>query len=286
MEQDKGTTTKKLNISNKLRGNLESTKGELPPVSSMDSKLSYVGSRDNLYETGNYPVPFSFNNEVANVFDNMVSRSVPLYEEVNLSLLHWFQRFYKSGTKIYDIGCSTGTAFHLIARHFKGTAEDPIQFVGIDSSAPMLEKATEKLKDFKLGVDFKWVCKSAPDVEFQRCSFSIFNYTLQFMNLEERRQVLKNIAKATVPSGICFISEKLRSNHTQTQESLTYIYESFKRRQGYSKNEIERKKEALDRVLVPLTENELKTMIIEAGFDHVECVMRWHNFASFVGLKN
>ena len=67
-------------------------------------------------------------------------------------------------------------------------------------------------------------------------------------------------------------------------QSLESI-ENFKIKAGYSKNEVERKKEALDRVLVPLSLNELIDMLKEVGFKHVEPIIRWNTFVSIVAQR-
>lgn len=249
-------------------------------------ELNLEGQKDRLFEGRRYPVPFAFNAEVAEVFDDMVARSVPLYKEVNLSLLHWFNSYYQKNTVAYDIGCSTGTAFRLIAENFQGSKNAPIRFCGLDTSAPMLEKAQQKTEHLGSGYDFKWICGDAEGFKFEPTSFSIFNYTLQFMPVKKRKAVLRKISDATVPGGVSLISEKVRCEDPALQESVTYMYEDFKVRQGYSKSEIARKKEALERVLVPLSENEMKKLLFEAGFSHVETVLKQHNFVTFIALKN
>ncbi len=119
----------------------------------------------------------------------------------------------------------------------------------------------------------------------QATSFVILNYTLQFMEIKKRRTLLQSIAQASVPGGILFLSEKVRSPHPEFQETTTALYEEFKYRQGYSQREIARKKEALENVLVPLTEDELKDMVRAAGFTHVESLLKWNNFITLVAIK-
>ena len=52
---------------------------------------------------------FSFNKEVANAFDDMVSRSVPNYFESQNAAIKIASKYIKNGTNVVDIGCSTGT---------------------------------------------------------------------------------------------------------------------------------------------------------------------------------
>ena len=52
---------------------------------------------------------FTFNEQVAGVFDDMVSRSVPQYAEIQRMLAELTAYFATEGSNIYDLGCSTGT---------------------------------------------------------------------------------------------------------------------------------------------------------------------------------
>ena len=52
--------------------------------------------------------PFAFDGNVATVFDDMVSRSVPFYAEIQRMIGELVADFVVDGTTIYDLGCSTG----------------------------------------------------------------------------------------------------------------------------------------------------------------------------------
>jgi len=246
--------------------------------------LTLKGEADRLFESNKYPVPFAFNDEVAQVFDDMVSRSVPLYKEVALLVAEWTNKFYQQGTTIYDIGCSTGTTIDLAARylsHFDKSAA----FVGIDTSEPMLARATSKLAGWSKDHRIELLCKNALDVQYTNASVVVVNYTLQFIPVGQRLTLLKMIYDGLVPGGILFLSEKLRSYCPEFHELVTDSYERFKEARGYSRTEIERKKEALDKVLVPLTLDEQSDLLRAAGFHYFEPMIRWHNFTSFIAIK-
>ena len=99
--------------------------------------------RDNLFETR--PIPpgeFHFGPPVADVFDDMVVRSVPQYEVVQDLLADLALRCC-AGRPIYDLGCSTGTTLLWVARR----AAAPLTLVGIDRSEAMLLRCREKLAE-------------------------------------------------------------------------------------------------------------------------------------------
>ena len=107
---------------------------------------------------------FEFNREVAEVFDDMVSRSVPFYDEIHRIILDLVDRSYNGGP-IYDLGCSTGTTISIIDQHLKKKGRKSPDYIGIDNSSPMLEKCAQKLKENKVSsVDLQ--CIDINDVVF------------------------------------------------------------------------------------------------------------------------
>jgi len=129
------------------------------------------------------------------------------------------------------------------------------------------------------------ICENVENCSFENSSVVVINYTLQFLPLQERQKLLRSIYKGLTPGGLLFLSEKIKSAYPQFQETITLHYEAFKSHNGYAHTEIERKKEALENVLVPLTEAQQVQMLYESGFEQVESLLKLHNFISFVALK-
>ena len=243
--------------------------------------ISLQSEKDQLFAQGTWPKPFEFNEAVVKVFDDMVSRSVPLYREVNESVLQWSWFFHKKDTAIIDLGCSTGTTLELIARTF----EMPTKLIGIDTSQAMLAEAKKKLGSFENKHQIELLCSHLEDVDLPQSSVVIMNYTLQFIPVRKRASILKKIHQSLVPGGILYLSEKIRPENPAFHETITIIYENFKMRAGYTATEVARKKEALDNVLTPLTSMELTNMINQCGYASQETVLRWNNFTSIVAQK-
>src|SRR4051794_2808561 len=59
---------------------------------------------------------FSFNKEVTAVFDDMLDRSVPFYQEIQRQVAELAVDFAQPGTNVYDLGCSTANSFLNIDR--------------------------------------------------------------------------------------------------------------------------------------------------------------------------
>jgi tRNA (cmo5U34)-methyltransferase len=273
------------------QGNPDKKENEqLGPAKSPETQyeLNLRGKIDRIYEQHG-PKPFEFDNEVVSVFDDMVSRSVPLYCEVIDLAIYWFEKYYVPGTKVYDFGCSTGTTLDVLARASKtlvNETNNPCQFVGIDNSEAMVSACREKLEWATEDniVDIR--CGDIIEAGILNASFVIMNYTLQFVPVARRQELLQSISSGLNPGGILLLSEKVRAECSELQETCTWIYEDFKERRKYTKREIARKKEALMNVLVPFTEGELRSALSSAGFDNVEIVAKWNNFTSFVAWKS
>lgn len=236
---------------------------------------------DRLFAEGSYPKKFAFNEEVANVFDNMVLRSIPFYSEVSNQVLAWAQLHLPKDSKIYDVGCSTGTIFHLLAQYINSS----LHMIGIDTAQAMLNKAQTKLADFNKKHQISWLCQNALELVYSKANMIVCNYTLQFIPVEDRKELLRKFHQGLKPGGILFLSEKIRTEDPVVQETMTTIYEAYKRSRGYSQTEIERKKEALDQVLVPVTIEDLQSWLKEVGFRTIEITSKWYCFVSIVAIK-
>lgn len=255
-------------------------------------ELNLRGSVDKIYEPENGgPKPFEFNREVVDIFDDMVSRSVPLYSEVIDLSLYWFERYYQPGTCVYDLGSSTGTTIDVLARFasvalLKDQPDQTCKFVGVDNSEAMVTACREKLawtRGTTINVDVR--CGDILNTDINNASVVIMNYTLQFVPVVRRQELLQKISSGLNLGGILILSEKVRAECAELQETCTWIYEDFKERRKYTRREIARKKEALMNVLIPFTEDELRDALSSAGFESVEIVAKWNNFSTFVARK-
>jgi len=226
---------------------------------------------------------FEFNQEVADVFDDMVSRSVPFYDEIHRILLDIVDRACPDLKTVYDLGCSTGTTISIISKHIASRDIQP-GFIGIDNSESMLKKCRTKVDSAGVS-DCTLLCQNIEDTEIADADLVIMNYTLQFLDHNKRQQVLANIHNGLRKGGVFMLSEKIRVDEEHIHELLTELYYDFKRRNGYSELEIAQKREALENVLRPITPEQQLKSLREAGFTKVDMIFRWYNFASYIGIR-
>lgn len=228
------------------------------------------------------PSDFKFTRRVAGVFDDMVSRSVPFYDEMQRMIGELSADHYQDETNIYDLGCSTGAT--LICMH--ELIPTHIQFIGIDDSPDMLEKCGEKLSelDFDRPVKLE-VADLNGHVKIDNASVVVLCLTLQFVRPINREKLLKSIYNGMVPGGAIIIIEKILAEDTTFNRDFIKYYYDMKRRNHYSEMEISQKREALENVLIPYKLSENIMMLREAGFNQVEIFFKWYNFSGFIAKK-
>lgn len=222
---------------------------------------------------------FEFDEEVASVFDDMLNRSVPYYKEMQRLTINFALNFLEQNDRVYDLGCSTASTLIELAKH----CDKPLQLVGIDNSKAMLDRALNKSKAFGVAIEF--VEGDIHDVAFDDAKLIISNYTLQFIRPLQREKLVQKIYDSLQEGGIFIFSEKvISSDKTLNKQSIDEYYK-FKKIQGYSEFEIAQKREALENVLIPYSEEENRQMIKDAGFSHCETLFKWVNFATFIAIK-
>ena len=192
---------------------------------------------------------FEFDASVASVFDDMASRSIPFYKENLLLISKLLSQVLKKDAHVVDLGCSTANMLFMLERH-----SPKFSLVGYDNAKAMLEIATSKAQAYGSKVELLYGDITALDLS--NCDAIISNYTLQFIRPPIRKSVVKNIYNWLNNEGIFIFSEKIIYEDKELNKSMIDIYLDFKRTQGYSDFEIYQKREALENVLVPYTEDE------------------------------
>ena len=212
----------------------------------------------------------------------MLERSVPMYEQCQDLAIRWCVKYAQSPTNIYDLGCSTGSLLIKLAETFKPHAN--IKLIGVDSSPAMLKKAKETLKNSPLPCELIEEDLNQ-NLTIINASVVVLNYTLQFVQPENRVSVLQNIYSGLIPGGSLVLIEKVKSEVPDLNNTFIEFYHQFKEQKGYSKLEISQKREALENVLIPWTVKENSNLLNSAGFSTVDLFFKWNNFAGFIALK-
>ncbi|MEJ7739155.1 MAG: carboxy-S-adenosyl-L-methionine synthase CmoA [Chitinophagaceae bacterium] len=228
------------------------------------------------------PSDFKFSSKVAKVFDDMVNRSVPYYEEIQRMIGELAADHFVENTNVYDLGCSTGTTMLLMNE----TIPVHIRFVGIDDSPDMLTKCDSKLKEAGFNRPYSLeVADLNGTVKIENASIVVLCLTLQFVRPIHREKLLKSIIEGLVPGGVLILVEKILAEDSLFNRDFIKYYYDMKRRHHYSEMEIAQKREALENVLIPYKLSEDILMLKEAGFGFHEVFFKWYNFAGIIAKK-
>ncbi|MDD9951550.1 MAG: methyltransferase domain-containing protein [Zetaproteobacteria bacterium] len=240
-----------------------------------------LGLKDDIFQREKYPVPFEFNHQVAEVFDDMALRSIPQYVDSMRFISGLACNFLRAGSTFIDLGCSTGSLLQMIA----SSVQVRLCLIGMDCSPSMYAIAKKKLSKYQDNIDIRLHCADILQTSLPTAAFVNASYVLQFLPVGSRIEVFTKVYQSLEPGGVFVFSEKVLSPCSLLQDTATFFYEAFKRQHGYSQSEIERKKEALDNVLVSSSTAEYQQMALQAGFVNFEVALKWGPFATFVMRK-
>lgn len=240
--------------------------------------------KDNLFNKKNIKKgSFIFDENVAAVFDNMLNRSIPFYEEIQRMIIELTNYYAKDNSNIYDLGCSTATTICKISKEIK-TKNTSI--IGIDYSDPILKKAAIKIQKHKIKHQIILIKDDLNNLsKIENASVVILNLTLQFVKTKNRLKLIKNIYSGLKKGGCLIIVDKIKINDTQFNNLFNKLYHDFKRRNGYNNREIEGKKIALKNVLIPNISNKTVEMLKKNKFNNIEEFFRWYCFSGIIALK-
>lgn len=242
--------------------------------------------RDCLFRDDSAPERFVFDSRVAQVFDDMANRSVPMYAELHRIAVELVLQVAEAGDQVCDLGCSTGTFLTRLAREAEPLE---LRLTGMDSSPDMLNQARARLQNENTHSAINLLQADIEDKNLKLpspCAAVSMILTLQFLAPDKRPALLQKIYEALRPGGILLLAEKLKAEGNICERMQTAFYHRFKERQGYSKTEIARKRNALENRLIPFSDCENRNLLSNCGFSEVECMMRWGPFALFLAVKS
>lgn len=220
---------------------------------------------------------WEFNAEVTEVFDDMLARSIPDYEGMRRITTELATRFAQEGTSIVDLGCSRGAALKPIMKALENL---DVRYMGLEISEPMFEAAkkeilTADVRKFDLREGYPKVISSV--------TLSIL--TLQFIPIEYRQRIIQDVYDSLTPNGVFIFVEKILGADSYADNVFVNTYLDRKGNNGYTQEQINNKRKALEGVLVPVTDKWNKELLTDAGFKHVDCYWRHLNFAGWFGVK-
>lgn len=241
-----------------------------------------TSAKDHIYADARERVgPFVFDQRVADVFPDMIQRSVPGYASTLSMIGLLAARCVGECGTAYDLGCSLGAATFAMREHITA---DNARIIAVDNAPAMIERCREALGKLDKAPTVELHCEDIRTTSIKDASLVVLNFTLQFIPKEERIDLLKRIHAGMRSGGVLVISEKICFENEASQELLTELHHDFKRLNGYSDLEIAQKRSALENVLTPETLDAHRRRLSEAGFKHSEVWFQCLNFASLIAI--
>ncbi len=186
---------------------------------------------------------------------------------------------------MYDLGVSTATTLAALSKQLPEEAE----LIGYDNSPAMIERAKQKLREQGMEGRIDLRCadlnEAVDSLPLDGAGVVLMKWTLQFIRPLHRDHLIRHIYESLHEDGVLIVAEKVLSNRGPINRFFIDFYYEYKRRNGYSEVEIARKREALDKVMIPYRIEENVELFRRSGFEMVDTYFQWYNFAGFLCVK-
>ena len=225
---------------------------------------------------------WTFDERVAEVFPDMIQRSVPGYSNIISMIGMLAERFVQPDSNVYDLGCSLGAATLSMRRNIKVPG---CEIIAVDNSPAMVERCRRHIDAFRAETPVTVIESDILDIELKNASMVVLNFTLQFLEPDDRQRLLNQVYQVMRPGAALVLSEKFSFEDKDVGELLFNMHHDFKRANGYSELEISQKRSMLENVMLTDSVETHKTRLRQAGFQHTEVWFQCFNFGSLIALK-
>lgn len=217
---------------------------------------------------------------IADVFDEHVAKSVPLYSEGHDLICQLSDHFLHPQANITELGTSTGALAQRLLNHNRPRGD--LTYVGVDRSTAMIEQATLRCQD---DARARFVLADLEHYLFEKSAMIVSYYTLQFVHPRARQDVFNRMYEALEWGGALLLFEKVRSPDARFQDITSQIYLEYKLQSNFSEAEIVHKQRSLKGVLEPFSTQGNLDLMKRAGFVDIMSIMKWVCFEGFLAIK-
>ncbi len=225
---------------------------------------------------------FEFNDQVAQVFDDMLNRSIPGYPTIIEMISVLAAQYAKPKSIVYDLGCSHGALTALLKTKI---TQEGCRIIAVDNSPHLMEQCKAHLGLILKGLPVEFLCDDVCNVLFHEASVVVMNFILQFIEENKKEALLGNIYKGLNPQGVLILSEKIKFPDEAGGQWQIQQHHAFKKNQGYSDLEIAQKQKSLENVLRMNSLEEHQRRLKKIGFRDVYLWYQCFNFISLVAVK-
>lgn len=212
-------------------------------------------------------------------FDQHVIRSIPQLAEQREFVARLARFFLHKDARVYELGVSTGRLAEAVLRQ---VAERPITYIGLDISSAMVKHAQANL-----GGDSRFSAEAADILNYplEPAALVLSYYTLQFVPVGRREELLRRVYSALTPGGALLLYEKTLAAHPLVQDMMGQLYAGFKLEQGFSPDEVFNKAKSLQGMADPRSSDWNQALLRRCGFGVVESIFRNHCFEGYLAIK-
>ncbi|HEX9641802.1 MAG TPA: class I SAM-dependent methyltransferase [Candidatus Krumholzibacteria bacterium] len=221
-----------------------------------------------------------FFGEIAGEYDSIARRGMPCYEE----LLEALAGCLPDGpTDLLELGCGTGALTRLLAERYSEA-----KLRAVDAAPEMIELAQARLVEAGVATAGMIADTSFGVAQFETLSLPERSYDLIASNMslhhvEDKEPFYTRLRLALRPGGLLVFGDELKGAHAHVEERHWNAWLDYARAPGHLSEEevarIVRHSEEIDHYETLPRQLEL---LRAAGFDPVDCVWRYLNYAVFV----
>lgn len=136
-------------------------------------------TRDSIYASPLVEIEaFKFDAKVADVFPDMIQRSVPGYQAIIAAIGQLAGRFARPDSVCYDLGCSLGAATFSRLQHIDAPN---CRIVAVDNSEAMMQRFRDRLQQEAPKANVEIRCADIRDITIENASVVVLNFTRQFI---------------------------------------------------------------------------------------------------------
>jgi len=223
---------------------------------------------------------WDFSNGVSKTFVSHIKKSVPFYEEAHDLVCYLTDYFCHHKSTCYELGSSTGELIKKMAMH--NSHKPSVNWVGIDNEPEMIQASEKTCKGIS---NVSFLNEDVLTTQFETSDLIVAYYTVQFIPEKARQELINRIYQSLNWGGAFILFEKVRGPDARFQDILTGLYQDFKKRNGFSSDEILNKSESLRGVLNPFSTQGNLDLLTRAGFKDIMPVYKYMCFEGTLCIK-
>lgn len=220
----------------------------------------------------------------AKKFDNVIPLLIPFYNEIYNILIDSIPFYKNVPLKILDIGCGTGTFAKKLKEQFPYA-----KITCLDFAPNMIEVAKTKLSNYKDDIDFLVGDFNNLNIK-KEYDVIVSSFALHHIQSDsEKLKLYKNIYEALNKNGVFLTADIVLGVNNYIKNLYEKKWEEHIFKQTIkNRSEVRLENKLLERYQADDNPSELfdhLKWLEHSGFNQVETIWKYYNFAIFGGFK-